>query len=316
MPVGWVHSPFFHRHNTGPSHPECAERLDAILAALDEAGLLSRLTLLAFDAASIEALTAVHEPAYVDLVRLACENGMTFIGGEDTRLCPESFDVARLASGGVLAACDAAMTGKTKRAFCAIRPPGHHAERDRACGFCLFNHVAVAAEYLVRAHGLPRVAIVDWDVHHGNGTQHIFETRDDVLYISVHETPALLFPHTGEASERGRGRGEGATVNIPMPPGSGDAAYRQVFGETAIPALDAFRPAFVLVSAGFDAVRSERTADINLDPPSFDWMTRELLAVANRHAEGCLVSILEGGYDLSVLGACVAAHVRAMLEEP
>jgi len=313
MRVGWVYDRFFLRHDTGPTHPERPERLEALTHALATSGLLGRMVSLPFGPAVPEVIGRVHEPAYVELVRLACEGGMTFLGDNETHICPESYEVARLAVGGVLAACDAIAAGAADRAFCAVRPPGHHAGRDRAMGYCLFNPVAVAAEYLIRRHGLARVAIVDWDVHHGNGTQAIFEDRDDVLFISLHESPPQ-YPGTGYESETGRGRGVGFTLNIPMPPGSGDSEYRRAFAKRVVPRLDAFAPEFILISAGFDAAAEERIANINLEPASFAWMTQELLAAANRHAKGRVISVLEGGYDLPSLERCAAAHVRALLE--
>lgn len=314
MSVGWVYNQFFHRHRTEEAHPERAARLEVIVAELEEAGLLGRLRPLSFQPAPVEVLGWVHEPAYVDLVRIACERGFSFIGSAETRICPESYDVALLAVGGVLAACDAVAAGDVRRTFCAVRPPGHHAERDQAMGYCLFNNVAVGAEYVVRCHGIKRVAILDWDAHHGNGTQHIFEDRCDVLYASIHQAPQTLFPHTGYEWETGRGPGEGFTLNVPMKPGSGDGEYRRAFEQQILPKLDAFAPGFVLISAGFDALQGERACALNLEPSSFGWMTRAVTRIADRHAGGRLVSVLEGGYDLTRLGRCVAEHVRGLLE--
>lgn len=316
MRVGWVYDRYFLRHETGLSHPERPRRLDAIADALAAEGLLERLVLLKPHPASVEVLEWVHEPAYVGLVRLACEQGMTFLGDRQTPICPESYEVARLAVGGVLTACDAVMSGRIERAFCAVRPPGHHAGREQAGGYCLFNNVAVAAEYLIRRHGLGRVAIVDWDAHHGNGTQGLFHARDDVLFISLHESPGSLYPGTGYEAETGRERGAGFTLNVPMRPGSGDAEYRQAFAERVVPRLDAYAPEFILVSAGFDAAAEERTTHLNLHPASYAWMTQALTAVAARHGRGGLVSVLEGGYDLPSLGRCAAAHVRTLLDDP
>lgn len=313
MNVGWVYDNFFLRHDTGPSHPEQSERLRAIDLALTAAGLLSRMRPLSFGPADPEVLAWVHEPAYLHLLELACDEGMTFIGDRETCICRESYDVARLAAGGVLAACDAAMDGRITRAFCAVRPPGHHAESDHAMGYCLINHVAVAAEYLIRRHRLQRVAVVDWDVHHGNGTQHIFEQRNDVLYISIHEDPRWLYPGTGYETEIGIGPGAGYTLNVPMPTGSGDDAYRRAFEQKITPRLRDFAPQFVLLSAGFDAAAEERETDINLQPESYAWMTEAMCQVADEHADGRLVSVLEGGYDLHSLQRCATAHVEALL---
>lgn len=339
MAVGFAFDPFCLKHDTGPSHPERPERIEAIASALRDAGLVKRLVPIEAEFAPLDLVERVHEPAYVALLRMACEQGMSFIGASDTQICAESFDAARMAAGAVIVACDAMMAGRIDRAFCAVRPPGHHAGPDQAGGYCLLNNIAIAAEHLRRRHRLPRVAIVDWDVHHGNGTQRIFETRDDVLFVSLHESPATAYPHTGQAAERGTGPGDGFTLNIPMKPGSGDAEYRRAFAGQVIPALDAFAPSVVLVSAGFDAAADDNTANINLVPESFAWMTRELAAVADRHCAdrrraghygaahhgagrhgagrhgvGRLISVLEGGYDLASLGRCMLRHVSVLLE--
>lgn len=313
MATGWVYHDDFLRHDTGPAHPERPERLTAIVQALQQANLLAQLQPLAFAPVGPEVLSLIHEQSYVELVRVACQEEMSFIGTSETRICPRSYDIARLAVGGVLAACDAVINRQVKRAFCAVRPPGHHAERDLAMGFCLFNNVALAAEHLIRKHGLERLAIVDFDVHHGNGTQHAFEARDDVLYISLHEHPAFLFPGTGFASERGTGRGQGFTLNIPLPPGSTDIAYHRAFAEKVLPALESYKPQFLLLSAGFDALRQDAIAHLNLEPESFAWMSRDLVAAAEAHCAGRLVSVLEGGYHLEGTGQSAVAHVRAML---
>ena len=314
MKLGWIYDRRFLQHDTGPTHIEQAGRLDAIVRALGAAGLSERLRPLAFCAATAEQLALVHDPAYVDLVRMMCAEGFTFIGSQDTVICPRSYDVAALAAGGVLAACDAVMSQLVPRAFCAVRPPGHHAESDRALGFCLFNHVALAAEHLIRHDGLKRVAVVDIDAHHGNGTQRIFESRRDVFYVSLHERPASLpFPGTGEAEETGCGAGRGSTLNVPLDAGAGDRQYRDAFQQHVLPALDSYRPEFLVVSAGFDALMWDPAAHLSLEPASFGWITELLVRTAERHAGGRLVSVLEGGYCLSHLGAAAVAHVRALL---
>jgi len=313
--VGWLYDPYFLRHETGSSHYEHPERLVAIVEGLTDSGLLGHLEPLTPEPAPVDALGCVHEPAYVELIRMACEEGMSFLGAERTRLCRESFEVARRAAGAVLTACDAVMAGRVERAFCPVRPPGHHAGSDQVMGFCLFNNVAVGAEKLVRRHGLTKVAIVDWDVHHGNGTQAIFEARSDVQFISLHEWPGCSYPGTGDATETGRGHGAGTTLNIPMRPGSGDADYRAAFAAQVLPALEAFQPQFILVSAGFDGAAGERIASILLEPSSFEWMTRALSAAADRFCQGRIVSVLEGGYDLPSLQRCTIAHVQALLAD-
>ncbi len=315
MSLGFVYDRRFLDHDTGDVHPEHPARLRVILDALREEGLLERMVPIPFRQAKAEEIAMVHEPAYVDLVRMACDEGFTSIGSRDTRLCAKSYDVAALAVGGVIAACDAVMAGRVSRAFCAVRPPGHHAEADRAMGFCLFNNVAVAAEHLVRNHGLRRVAIVDFDAHHGNGTQHLFETRRDVFYVSVHERPGSIgFPGTGEETEIGAGEGEGFTLNVPLSHGAGDAEYRAAFEDKILPKLEEYGPEFVLLSAGFDALAADTISHLGLDPASYERTTARLKNVAGRLAKGRMVSVLEGGYPLDHLGPAVAAHVLALGE--
>lgn len=312
--VGWISHPDLGRHQTEDVHPDRPERLATIRDALAGAGLLSRMHELSFSYATHVDAGLVHDPAYVDLVRLVCSDGFSFIGSRDTQICPDSYQVALLALGGVLAACDEILAGRLERAFCAVRPPGHHAEFDRAMGFCLFNHVAIAAEHLLQRGGLSRVAIVDIDAHHGNGTQHRFEDRADVLYISLHErSGSLPFPGTGEETEIGHGEGVGYTINIPLVAASGDAEYRKAFADQVLPGLERFRPEFVLVSAGFDACVGEWVAHLNLEPSSYGWITELLVEAAGATAGGRLLSVLEGGYDLEHLGACAVSHVRALL---
>ena len=311
--VGWVYDRRFLDHDPGASHVERPERLEVIVRSLQQAGLLDQMDALPFSAASAEQLTLVHDPAYVDLLRMMCDEGFTFVGSSDTGINAHSYEVAALAAGGVLAACDAVMAGRVRRAFCAVRPPGHHAETDQALGFCLFNHVAIAAEHLVRHHQLSRVAIVDFDVHHGNGTQHIFESRRDVFYISLHECPASLeFPGTGAADEIGSGDGQGYTLNVPLDRGSGEAEYRAALEQKVLPALDTYGPQFILLSAGFDALMWDRVAHLSLEPSSFRWITDAIVQLADRHSGGRLVSVLEGGYDLGNLGRAVVEHVRGL----
>ena len=312
--VGWVYHPRFLEHDTGWTHPERPGRLEAIRHGLEAAGLLERLVPVEFAEAPVEAIARVHEPAYIEIVRMACEKGFDWVGSMDTNISEKSYEVARLAVGGVLKACDEIADGRLDRAFCAVRPPGHHAETNRAMGFCLFNNVAIAAEHLIRARGLRRVAIVDFDVHHGNGTQHFFEERADVLFVSLHESPQFLYPGTGWPGETGRGEGAGCTINIPMPPGASDDEYRAAFEETVVPALDGFRPEFILVSAGFDAAGGESIAHLNLTEDAYAEMTKDIVEAAKRHCGGRVLSTLEGGYGFDNLRVCAAAHVRALLE--
>ncbi len=313
MEVGWTYHEDFVRHVTQPDHPEGVHRLHTILGALRDSKLDQRLTPLDFAPATIEQVHVVHDPVYVELVKVACEQGAPWIGAQDTHICDHSYRSALTAAGAVIGACDAVMAKTVGRAFCPVRPPGHHAEHDLAKGFCLFNNIAIAAEHLLAAHELKRVAIVDFDVHHGNGSQHTFEHRDDVLVVSIHEHPHFLFPHTGFEHETGNRKGSGYTINLPMLPGDGDGAYRKAFSETIMPKLEAFDPQFVLVSAGFDAVAEDPLADICLSVDSYAWMTGELTALADRLCEGRLVSVLEGGYDPDSLRRSTIIHVEGLM---
>ncbi len=315
--VGWVFRDDFLRHRTRPGHPDHPARLDVIVRALEREGLLKRMRPLRFREASFQDLVLVHEPAYVELVRMACEHGFGYIGDPDTHIGPESYRVAALATGGVLAACDAVLSGEVRRAFCAVRPPGHHAGADTAGGFCLFNHVAVAAEHLRTRRGLERVAVVDLDVHHGNGTQALFEDQPGVLFVSVHEHPMTLkFPGTGWPGEAGRGRGTGFTRNVCVPHGADGSDYRRLLQGEVLPLLARYRPQFLLVSMGFDTQWTEPLAHVNLRPADFGWITRALVGAAEELCGGRLVSVLEGGYELRTLGRCAAEHVQGLLESP
>ncbi len=312
MNVALVYREAFKEHRTGPSHPERPARLDAVIGGLREARLYEAMPALDFEPAPVERIAALHDPAYIERVRETCDSGGGYLDSLDTPVCERSYELARLAAGGTIAAAEAILAGEVSRAFCAVRPPGHHAEHGRAMGFCLFNNVALAAEHLIRVHGLERIAIVDFDVHHGNGTQHLFERRADVLFISLHEDPRYQFPGTGSTQEQGYDAGAGYTLNLPMLPGVGDDLFREVFTQKVIPRLDEYRPQMLLISAGFDAHRDDPLGHLELSTDCFAWMTEQLVASAERHAAGRVLSVLEGGYNLKALGACAAAHVRAL----
>jgi acetoin utilization deacetylase AcuC-like enzyme len=256
----------------------------------------------------------VHDDAYIERLRKACADGKPYIDVPDSAICPASFEIARVAVGSVVNAVDAVMDQSVDNAFCAVRPPGHHAERGVSLGFCLLNNVAIAAAHLIEDHGMSRVVILDWDVHHGNGTQHAFESDARVLFISLHGHPGVVYPGTGYVTEHGTGEGEGFTINVPMIPSSGDAAYRRAFDETILPAVGRFRPEFVLISAGFDAHVRDPLAPLELSTAMYGWMTDRMVEVAREHCGGRLVSVLEGGYDLEALGECSFLHVARLLE--
>ncbi|NOS99144.1 MAG: histone deacetylase [Phycisphaerales bacterium] len=311
--TGLVLDDVFQRHLTGPGHPECPERLVAISDRLIERGLADRCTRIAPRAIDVEFLSRVHSRGYVDRLARACERGDAFIDTADSQICGDSYNVALLAAGSILAAVDGVMAGDIHNAFCAIRPPGHHAERDASLGFCLLSNVAIAVKHLRERHGVGRVLILDWDVHHGNGTQHLLEEDPDAMFISIHGHPQYVYPGTGYAEETGRGAGRGATLNIPMLPGSRDADYRAAFDRQIRPVLETFAAEFILISAGFDAHRLDPLAPVEIETESFEWMSDMVLDAAGHHCDGRLVSVLEGGYHLGALADCVSLHVSRLL---
>jgi acetoin utilization deacetylase AcuC-like enzyme len=293
-------------HDPGRHHPEGPARLRAVLDALADPEF-ARLERREAPEAALEDLLRVHPRPHVErLLRAVPMSGHVGIDA-DTVLSPASGGAALRAAGAVVAAVDAVVKREADNAFCAVRPPGHHAEPQRAMGFCLFNNIAIGALRARAVHNLHRIAVVDFDVHHGNGTQAAFEADDGLFYASTHQSP--LYPGTGSASEIGVGN----IVNVPLRPMSGSGQFRAAMSERVLPALDAFRPEFVLISAGFDAHKSDPLAQLLLDEQDYTWITERLMELAYRHAGGRLVSTLEGGYDLPALGASVAAHIRVMM---
>ncbi|WP_404546566.1 histone deacetylase family protein [Dyella jejuensis] len=296
------------QHDPGPGHAESPARLRAVLQALDQDrfALVDRVEA---PRATHEQLLRVHARAHVDKILASAPESGTLRLDEDTLMSPASTEAALRAAGAMVAAIDAVMEGAATHAFCAVRPPGHHATPDAAMGFCLFNTVAVGAAHALAVHGLKRVAIADFDVHHGNGTQDIFQREPRVLFISSHQSP--LYPGTGSADERGMGN----IVNAPLPPGAGSYEFRELWDGALLPRLHVFKPQLVLVSAGFDAHRSDPIADLRLQAEDYAWITERLVDLARAHAGGRLVSTLEGGYDLAALAASASAHVSALLGE-
>ncbi len=310
--TGLIYDPCYLGHDMGAGHPESPDRLRVIMQRLEQSGLAARLDMIAPRRAEDEWLTLVHHPSYVTLLsQQAPATGRVSLDA-DTSLSPGSLTAAYLAAGGALAGVDAIMGGRVQHAFCAVRPPGHHAEADRAMGFCLFNNVAIAARYVQKRYGLQRVLIVDWDVHHGNGTQHSFERDPSVLFFSTHQYPH--YPGTGRATERGSGAAEGYTINVPMDAGEGDEEYRAVFQKVLVPAADAFKPDFVLISAGFDAHRDDPLASMGLTEEGYGDLTAIVAGLARKHCQGRLLSSLEGGYNLAALAMSVERHVQALVE--
>ncbi|WP_270934212.1 histone deacetylase family protein [Falsiroseomonas oryzae] len=302
---------FSHRaclhHDMGPHHPECPDRLRAVLRAL-ETEEFSDLIRDEAPQATPEQLARVHPRRYVDAI-LAIRpepDDMVALDG-DTSMNWGSAEAALRAAGAGIAGVDAVCRGEARRVFCAVRPPGHHAEPSRPMGFCLFANVAVAARHAQAAHGLKRVAVVDFDVHHGNGTQACFEADPSILFASSHQFPC--YPGTGAPDERGVGN----IFNAALPPGADGAAFRAAWADQLLPALDAFAPELVLISAGFDAHARDPLAQLRVREADFGWLTTQLCQIADRHAGGKVVSMLEGGYDLDALASSAATHVRALM---
>ena len=295
-------------HRVPAGFPEIAERLEGILQMLKDRQVAIEEAAEHRD--SDQAIAAVHSEAYVSRFSSTVERGDLFLDTPDNPLSASTWVAARAAVDATLAAADWVVDGTGRRGMAAVRPPGHHAERDGAMGFCYFNNVAVAAEYLRREKGTRRLAIVDFDVHHGNGTQHIFESRSDLLYLSTHRYP--FYPGTGAAEERGKGEGEGATVNVPLPAGAGDLAFEAAFRSVLLPALEAFRPEVLLISAGFDAWQSDPLGGMRVSEQGYrDWGTWLGELSEELCAGRCLV-LLEGGYDVDALPGLLWTHLRAL----
>ena len=298
-------------HDVGAGHPECRARLESIVQHLKDRALWDEVLHLQPQVAPRRALLRAHSPTHLHRVASLAQVEQPTYVCRDTAASSDTYQAALLAAGAPLTAIDALLAGRADHAFCCMRPPGHHAEVEEIMGFCFFNNAAVAAHYLRAECDCAKVAIIDWDVHHGNGTQHIFEADGSVFFCSIHQAP--LYPGTGAANERGIGAGRGQTLNIPVPAGSTDADYLGHFADTIIPAIDQFQPDFILLSAGFDAHYSDPLGQVLLSAEGYGQLTELVLQLATRHCEGRLVSLLEGGYDLEATAASVAAHLKVLL---
>jgi acetoin utilization deacetylase AcuC-like enzyme len=309
--TSFVYHPAYLKHDTGSFHPESPDRLLAIEARIKKSGIYDHLVsmdLPPHPRPDLEQwIESVHPLTHIRRIRENIPSAGQIHLDPDTPLSPHSYQAAQLAVEGALAAADSVMSGEIDNAFCALRPPGHHAESNRAMGFCLFNNVAVCARYLQKQYDLQKIAIIDWDVHHGNGTQQIFYNDPTVLYFSVHQFP--LYPGTGAEREVGTGAGEGYTINCPLPPGRGDDHYVGVFEKTLVPALKAFTPDFILISAGFDAHRDDPLAGMQVTDAGFGEFTRIVKSCADALCHGRMVSCLEGGYNLGALARSVEQHL-------
>ena len=310
MATGFLYHSDFLDHNPGMGHPESAKRLSSTLQHLQKQPWFADLQPVTPTPADIPLIENIHSRQYIERARAACQSGAPFLDSMDVGISRNSFDIALLAAGAPLKLADAVINGTIDNGFALLRPPGHHAEADSALGFCLFNNVAILARYLQQQHDIDRILILDWDVHHGNGTQHTFEEDPSVLYISTHQYP--YYPGTGAYTETGIGRGEGTILNCPMAAGNGDRDYEHAFMEKILPKIDDFKPEFIIISAGFDAHVDDPLAQMNLSTGFFHWMTQRMMEMANKHCQGRIVSVLEGGYNLQMLPLCIAEHLKGL----
>ncbi len=311
--TGFLYDERFTQHCTGSGHPESPDRLLAALQGIQEAGLLEHLTMIQAEPAKHKWIEMVHSPRHIMRFEEACMLDMGEFGHPDNQICKDSYDIAFLAVGGILEAARRVAEGEIDNAFCAVRPPGHHAEPNKAIGFCYFNNIAIAARYLQMEWGFERIGIIDFDVHHGNGTQHIFEYDRSVFFYSIHEHPSFCFPGTGREFEIGYEEGSGFTLNSPMLPGQGDKEYMECIAEVMEPAFDRFEPQIILVSAGFDAHKDDYMSDMELSTECFSFIMDRIMALADKHAGGKVISILEGGYCLDRLPELIANHMKILL---
>lgn len=312
--VGVFTSDRFRDHETGYGHPECPQRMGAVEAAIRRFEPVTTLRRMPLSECSMDAVLACHTPGYLATAQREIAAGYSMLSTGDTDICRASWEVALLAAGAAVAAVDAVCESRLDAAFCAVRPPGHHATADRGMGFCVLNNIAIAARHAQRHHACRHVLIVDWDVHHGNGTQDIFYADGSVLFFSTHQYPH--YPGTGMASESGAREGAGLTINVPLPAGSGRAAIWDALQTKLLPAVHQFQPELVLISAGFDSRIGDPLGDFLLTDQDFHDLTQFVLAIADQYAGGKVVSLLEGGYHLEGLTQAVSAHLSALITTP
>ncbi len=311
--TGFLYDEAYMLHDTGPYHPETAERLISIYNGIKEAGLLPKLTLLKGKQADMKWIETVHDLSYIRRFEELCLSGKKMLDYPDNQMCMYTYETALLAVGGILNAVNLVMKGDLDNVFCAVRPPGHHAEKNKAMGFCYFNNVAIAAKYIQQACGIKKVMIVDFDVHHGNGTQHIFEQDPTVFYYSIHQHPSFAYPGTGREFEYGTGEGYGFTKNSLALPGWGDEDYKKLIENDLLPAFERFEPEVVITSTGFDAHIDDDMSDIKISTEGFSWIMKKIFDMAEKYAKGRLISVLEGGYSLARLPELARNHVEILL---
>jgi acetoin utilization deacetylase AcuC-like enzyme len=309
--VSFYYHPVFLEHLVGVHHPESPERLKSILSYLQKQGIYEKLDVRMPKTPDLFWIEKIHPYHYIQKIKNSCGSFPTVLDGGDTIVTEKSYQAAILAAGCVMDAVDALFNGEeAHHAFCAVRPPGHHAERNSAIGFCLFNNIAIGAQYAISRHGLERIFILDWDVHHGNGTQHIFEEQSNIYYCSLHQWP--LFPGTGRQDERGIGKGKGFTLNIPLPPNTGHDVYLKTFRDNVMPAIKNFQADLIMISCGFDAHQADPLANLNLTAPTYTELTRLIAQVAKSTSCKKTISVLEGGYNLQELPKLVETHLEQL----
>lgn len=311
--TGFVYSSEFKKHVTGPGHPERPERTEAVYASIKKAAFAGELADIEPTPATHDDLVRCHTSEYIKTAQRDGLSGAGLLSTGDTNICRDSYDVALLAAGGVIRAVDQVCRGELKNAFCAVRPPGHHAAPTHGMGFCLFDNIAIGARFAQAKHGIKRVLIVDWDVHHGNGTQDIFYSDETVLFFDTHQSP--LYPGTGDASETGAGKGIGFTMNCPFPAGTGGGPILEAYEKKLGPAARAFKPELVMISAGFDSRIGDPLGSFRLTDEDYVKMTEFVMKIAAEFAHGKIVSVLEGGYSLDGLAKAATAHVGALASE-
>lgn len=309
---GLIFSKEYLNHQTGAGHPESPRRAEVVMQALEEHELLSKFEMLKPRLAAREEIVRCHAPSYFETAKRDVEHGLSDLSTGDTHISQHSFEVALLAAGGVMAAVDAVVQGSVKNAFCVVRPPGHHATPSRGMGFCLFNNIAVAARHAQAKHKIGKVLIADFDVHHGNGTQDIFYDDGSVLFFDTHQSP--WYPGTGHANETGTGKGLGLTMNFPFPAGSGRAEVFGAFETRLVDAAAKFKPDLVMLSAGFDSRQGDPLGNFRLTDDDYVDLTKVMLHIARDHAQGRLVTVLEGGYNLRGLMKATTAHAKTLIE--
>lgn len=311
--VGWAYHSKYLEHDNGDGHIERISRLKSIIRQLKRDEVDTQLIPIDVKPSLVDWIKEVHDSEYIYRFKNAGLKNIRILDSPDTPLCPKTYEVALWSTGGILSAIDKVMDGTVDRAFCAVRPPGHHAIRNQSMGFCFFNNIAIGAKYLQKQYNINKIFILDWDVHHGNGTQQAFERDSSVLFTSIHQDPLYCYPGSGFADEIGLEEGKGYTLNCPMPVGDGDDDYYKVLVETVFPYVDKFKPEMILISAGFDAHVDDPLGDMNITEKGFAKMTEMVSALSDQFCNGKIISVLEGGYNLTALGKCVSDHIQALI---